>query len=176
MTVKPFHSEPLYVGTRELHHACERHPVGAAMSAGDICEQWWADWLSALYFIHLAVDPDVPEPLRRVNLVAEDIGRCKVLPRPNISVQLLHHKLLHDPKLREGAYYVVTGAHLMGGQVMRVTMKGRLPDAHLHIEDRKHWIELWSPLRKREDLIEPACSIFQSLLYIMDEIMERDEE
>ena len=176
MTTKSFHNEPLYVGTKELHHACEQHPVGAAMSRGDINEQWWVDWLSALYFIHLAVDPDVPEPLRRTNQVATDIGGCKMFPRPNLAVQRLHRDLLKNPELREGAYYVITGAHLMGGQVMRVTMKGRLPDSHLHIDDRKHWIELWSPLRKREDLVEEARAVFQALLYIMDEIMERDEE
>ena len=176
MTTKHFKEEPLYVGTKDLHHACERHPVGAAMSRGDICEQWWADWLSALYFIHLAVDPDVPEPLRRVNQVAADIGKCKVFPRPNLAAQRLHRDLTNNAKLREAAYYVITGAHLMGGQVMRVTMKGRLPDSHLHIEDRKKWVGLWAPMRSRADLVDDACSIFQSLLYIMDEILEHDEE
>lgn len=176
MTTKAFHNEPLYAGTRDLHHACEQHPVGAAMSRGDVSEQWWVDWLSALYFIHLVVDPDVPRPVRRVNAVAADIGACRVFPRPNMAVQRLHRDLARNPKLREAAYYVITGAHLMGGQVMRVTMKGRLPDSHLHIENRKEWIDVWSPMRSRADLVEEARSIFQALLYIMDEIVERDKE
>ena len=176
MTAKSFHNEPLYVGTKDLHHACEQHPVGAAMSRGDICDQWWADWLGALHIIHSAIDPELPEPVWRVAPLEEDIAASNVPPRDNEAAKQLGERLDNDKQLREAAYYVITGAHLMGGQVMRVTLKGRVPGAHLHIPDRKQWVDEWAPLRKREDLVDKACAVFQALLEIMDEILERDKE
>jgi hypothetical protein len=175
MTTKHFHNEPLYVGTKDLHHACEEHTVGAAMSRGDISEQWWADWLGALHLIHSEIDPEIDKRAQRTRELEMDISECDVAPRPNHAAQRLARDLSQSKKLREAAYYVITGAHLMGGQVMRVTLKGRVPDAHLQIEDRKELVELWSPMRQREDLVEEARSIFSGLLDIMDEILERDE-
>lgn len=176
MTVKAFHSEPLYAGTKDLHHACEQHPVGAAMSRGDINEQWWADWLYVLHNIHSAIDSELPEPVQRVKPLEEDLSNSKVCPRGNAAVAKLRKQLEDSKSLREAAYYVLTGAHLMGGQVMRITLKGRVPAAHLEIPDRKEWIEVWAPIRSRDDLVEDAKAVFSALLEIMDEIQERDKE
>ena len=35
----------LYDATRDLHHACEQHPLGQAMVNGAVTPQHWADWL-----------------------------------------------------------------------------------------------------------------------------------
>jgi len=176
MTVKSYHSEPLYAGTKDLHHACEEHTVGAAMSRGDICEQWWADWLGALYLIHSAIDYELDDRVKRVDELQDDISNMRLMPRPNHAAMRLNRDLVKNKRLREAAFYVITGAHLMGGQVMRVTMKGRLPDKHLHLGDRKELIEVWAPVRKRDDLVLEARSIFSALLDIMDEILQRDKE
>lgn len=176
MTVKAFHSEPLYAGTKDLHHACEQHPVGAAMSRGDIGEQWWADWLDVLHKIHSAIDPELPEPVRRTAALENDLANSVVKPRKNKAADKLQKSLKKDKHLREAAYYVITGAHLMGGQVMRVTLKGRVPAEHLVIDSRKEWVDVWAPIRSREDLVDEARAVFSGLLDIMDEIQERDKE
>lgn len=46
----------LYDTTRDLHHACEMHLVGGAMSDGTISAQWWTDWLNGLYQFHTVID------------------------------------------------------------------------------------------------------------------------
>lgn len=176
MTTKHFHDKPLYVGTKDLHHACEEHEVGAAMSRGDISDQWWADWLGALQLIHMEIDYEVPRKARRTNQLIADIENSRVRPRANQAALKLGRDLGFSRRLREAAYYVVTGAHLMGGQVMRKTLKGKVPDSHLYIGDREALVADWSPMRDRSDLVAEARSIFAALLDIMDEIVKRDGE
>jgi len=74
----------LQADTKDLHHACEAHPVGAAMSRGDVDPQVWADWLGALFVVHETLDRYLPDELRRVDRLALDIEAMKPLsPRLN---------------------------------------------------------------------------------------------
>ena len=167
--------ESLYDTTRDLHHACEMHLVGGAMSDGTVIKQWWADWLHALYLIHLEIDGDPRDDLlARFEEIEIDIKGSPVSPRGTVIGQELADKLHENEKLRLAARYVITGAHLMGGQVMRKRIAGRLPCAHLHHGHRKELIKEWSPLRKRTDLTPEAREVFQYLLWIMDEILIKD--
>ena len=167
--------ESLYDTTRDLHHACEMHLVGGSMSDGTIDKQWWADWLLALYQIHMEIDDDRNEDmLSRVKQLEVDIKGSTVEPRENHVSQELATFIHNSPELRIAARYVITGAHLMGGQVIRKRIAGRLPCAHLHYGNRKALIEEWSPLRQRTDLTDAAREIFQHLLWIMDEVLIRD--
>ena len=166
----------LFTETRDLHHACEQHVVGASMSNGSIGEQWWADWCGALYQIHQVIDPELPEKLHRVNHLKIDVESCKMDPRENKEVNELVEELKKRPKLREAAHYVVTGAHLMGGQVMRMTIGPRLPNAHLHFKNRKEIMQTWTPYRDRLDLADDAKEIFARLLLIMDEMLRLDKK
>ena len=167
--------ESLYDTTRDLHHACEMHLVGGSMSDGTIDKQWWADWLLALYQIHLHIDGDRDEDmLSRTKELEVDIKGSLTQPRENNSSQELANVLQRSEKHRLAARYVITGAHLMGGQVTRKRIAGKLPCAHLHYGNRKELVKEWSPLRNRVDLTEPAREIFQYLLWIMDEILIRD--
>ena len=76
---------------------------------------------------------------------------------------------LNDEKSIAGAAYVLTGAHLMGGEVMRKRLIG-YPTKHLEWGDRKLALKELNILRSREDVVEQARSCFSALLRIMDEI------
>ena len=70
----------LWEATRDLHHACEEHPVGAAMATGKPPVEWYADWLAALEAIHSVIDPDLPDTLWRTDRISSDIDQLGVEP------------------------------------------------------------------------------------------------
>lgn len=168
---KAYDGMTLFTLTRDLHHVCEDHPVGAAMSRGDVSEQWWVDWLEALRLAHLVIDPELDLKLRCGEHIAEDIAACSLAPRLNSAACEFADSLAADHSMREAAVYVLTGAHLMGGQVMRKMIGERLPTRHLELGDRKGMVALWKPSRDRVDLAEEARAVFRSLLGIMDGII-----
>jgi hypothetical protein len=161
----------LWEATRDLHHACEEHPVGYAMSTGSPPIKWYADWLGALESIHAVIDPDLPSTLWRTERITADIDTLRVEPLMLGCVKDYVEKLA-DPLTRAGAAYVLTGAHLMGGEVMRRRLVG-YPTKHLEWEDRQAAIGELKKMRDREELTEPARECFQALLNVMDEILER---
>ena len=155
--------------TKDYHHAAERHPVGAAMADGTISEQWWADWLGALFIVHSAIDPGLPEPLRRTPEIAADIAALGVQPRLNHSAARYAQGMTEVD--REAATYVFTGAHLMGGAITARQVGERLPTHHLQWEDRQAVVKLWKPLRDRDDLADAACRAFAAVLEICEEVL-----
>ena len=159
--------------TKDLHHAAERHVVGYSMAEGTIKDQWWADWLSALYIIHSAIDDRMPPEMRRVQQIAQDLAECKCTPRPMFAA-LRYAQYLNTEVRALGAAYVFTGAHLMGGAITAKNIKDRLPTHHLHWEDRQQVVQAWKPLRERDDLSEFAMAGFQTVLLVMDEIVAHD--
>jgi hypothetical protein len=161
----------LWEATRDLHHACEEHPVGYAMSTGSPPIKWYADWLGALESIHAVIDPDLPSTLWRTDRITADIDTLRVEPLMLGCVKDYVEKLA-DPLTRAGAAYVLTGAHLMGGEVMRRRLVG-YPTKHLEWEDRQAAIGELKKMRDREELTEPARECFQALLNVMDEILEK---
>lgn len=168
-------TETLFDTTRDLHHACEQHLVGGSMADGTISKQWWTDWLNALYLIHLQIDGNPSDDdLSRLDELCVDLKASPVEPRYNCVAEELALKLKESEQMRQAARYVITGAHLMGGQVTRKRIAGRLPSAHLHYGNRKTLVEKWSPLRQRVELTKEAREIFQYLLWIMDEILLLD--
>jgi hypothetical protein len=68
-----------------------------------------------------------------------------------------------------GAAYVLTGAHLMGGEIMRRRLVG-YPTTHLEWDDRKAALVELNKFREREDIVEESKNCFHALLKIMDEI------
>lgn len=159
---------PLWEKTRELHHACEAHPVGAAMASGKPPMQWYADWLSALYTIHWAVDPHISPLLHRAERVQNDLTATDC-PIHLLRTANNYANILNTEKDIVGAAYVLTGAHLMGGEIMRKRLVG-YPTSHLEWDDRKAAIAELAKFREREDVAEEATNCFKALLAIMDEI------
>ena len=159
--------KPLWEITRDLHHACEEHPVGAAMSAGKPPMIWYAAWVKALLQIHSAIDPHAPESIRRTERLvqdAADTGNAAEIAAANDYV-----RTLDNSNSITGALYVLTGAHLMGGEIMRRRLEG-YPTAHLSWDERKDALAELQILRTRGDLGEEARACFAALLSVMDEI------
>ncbi len=160
--------KPLWEETRELHHACERHRVGGAMATGKPPRIWYTAWLVALNQIHSIVDPHMPDVLGRTDRLVEDINNTYI-DLPLIEAAKVYTLTLTDEKRIAGAAYVLTGAHLMGGEIMRRRLEG-FPTKHLEWDDRKEAIAILQQYRTRDDIGEEAKDCFKALLTIMDEI------
>jgi hypothetical protein len=160
--------KPLWEETRELHHACERHRVGGAMATGKPPRIWYTAWLVALNQIHSIVDPHMPDVLSRTDRLVEDINNTYI-DLPLIEAAKVYILSLTDEKRIAGAAYVLTGAHLMGGEIMRRRLEG-FPTKHLEWDDRKEAIAILQQYRTRDDIGEEAKDCFKALLTIMDEI------
>jgi len=157
----------LWKETRDLHHACEEHDVGAAMASGKPPMQWYSDWIGSLLDIHIRIDENYSTSIRRVERLKEDLEN--LVPPRKMIVAKEYSATLNDEKSIAGAAYVLTGAHLMGGEVMRKRLIG-YPTKHLEWGDRKLALKELNILRSREDVVEQARSCFSALLRIMDEI------
>lgn len=163
---------PLWESTRDLHHACEEHPVGAAMASGTPPATWYVDWLGALQQIHCVVDPDMPDMLWRAERLRSDTEALGLKPLELAATSEYTQRLLTDANARAGAAYVLTGAHLMGGEIMRRRLQG-YPTKHLEWDDRKEALAGLKALREAEGIAEAARGCFYALLQIMDEILAR---
>ena len=161
-------AKPLWEVTRELHHACEQHRVGGAMATGKPPRVWYAAWLVALNQIHYIVDPHMPAILNRTDRLIEDISAMQY-ELPKLEAAKVYTLSLTDEKRIAGAAYVLTGAHLMGGEIMRRRLEG-FPTKHLEWDDRKEAIAILQQYRTRDDIGDEAKDCFRALLSVMDEI------
>lgn len=164
----------LYAATRDLHHACESHPVGQRMSAGTVTPQEWADWLAAFRAIHQAIDPHLPLHLARVALLDADLAimqaEHRVMGRAPEAAR--HYSAcLVDESARLGAAYVLHGAHRRGGAVLAKTMASlRYATAHVFYPLPAEAEAFVKQLRDRPELADAATATFNALLLSMDEI------
>lgn len=159
---------PLWEATRSLHHACEEHVVGKAMATGAPPREWYGQWLDALLTIHLKVDETLPACIHRTDRLTQDILELDLDLTPSAAATAYAASLTDERKLA-GAAYVLTGAHLMGGEVMRRRLEG-FPTNHLLWDDRKEALVELNKFRERDDIAEEAKACFHALLSIMDEI------
>jgi hypothetical protein len=161
----------LYEATKDLHHACEAHPVGGRMSKGNVTTQEWADWLWAFRCLHSVVDAALPAHMARDGLLAADLS---VLPtaRPSKAALLLAASLVGRDVT--GAAYVLHGAHRSGGRVMApILTKRGLPCAHIAYRDPEATQDWVRRARDAAESIELARATFECLLSVMDEIHAR---
>lgn len=161
-------AKPLWEETRELHHACEQHSVGGAMATGNPPRIWYAAWLVALHQIHSIIDSHMPDCLNRTDRLIEDINAMGS-EIPKLEAAKVYTLSLQNEKRIAGAAYVLTGAHLMGGEIMRRRLVG-FPTKHLEWNDRKEAISVLQEYRTRDDIGEEAKDCFRALLSVMDEI------
>jgi hypothetical protein len=161
-------SKPLWEETRELHHACEQHRVGGAMATGKPPLLWYAAWLVAIHQIHAIVDSHIAVELNRTDRLLEDITATGYKLPPSVAATTYINTLTDERRI-SGAAYVLTGAHLMGGEIMRRRLIG-FPTKHLEWDDRRAAISILQHYRTRSDISEEAKDCFRALLAIMDEI------
>jgi hypothetical protein len=159
---------PLFMLTRDLHHACENHPIGQIMVDGSIAPQQWADWLWSFRCLHQVVDVMLPAHMERDMLLNADLS---VLPKANPSKRALEFAASlvgHDV---HGAAYVLHGAHRSGGRVIAPKMAKRgFPTSHTTYREPelvKEWIE---KVKQNADYADQAIATFTCLLGVMDEI------
>jgi len=164
--------KPLWEYTRDLHHACEDHTVGGAMATGNPPKIWYTAWLMALYQIHAAIDAFCEDPVitRAKEVLLDYVDMNTEMSALNAAYEYVN--TLKDEKRIAGAIYVLTGAHLMGGEIMRRRLVG-FPTKHLEWSDRKKAIAILQNYRTRDDIGEEARDCFSALLKIMDEIKHR---
>jgi hypothetical protein len=164
----------LYTATRELHHACEAHPVGQRMSAGTVTAQEWVDWLAGFRAIHQAIDPHLPLHLARVAGLDADIEAMWAVHGVDAREPLaatVFARSLNNESARMGAGYVLHGAHRRGGAVLAKTMAGlRYATGHVIYPLPSEAEAFVKNMRERADLAEPATETFRALLAAMDEI------
>lgn len=166
--------KPLWEYTRDLHHACEAHPVGGAMATGKPPRIWYLMWTIALFQIHEILDRHCDPILQRADACLADYSDLMVELNQFMNWSMEAQKYVNQldtPEKIDGAIYVLTGAHLMGGEIMRRRLEG-FPTRHLEWEDRKAAIQLLQTYRLRDDIGEEARACFKALLSIMDEILE----
>ena len=167
---------PLWEATRDLHHKAEAHPLAKRMVDGTVTSQEWADWLSAHWVIHQAIDPHLPANVRRTEALAKDL--LDLLPTtPTVSpVATNFVKTLVDPVSIFGTAYLLVGAHRRGGQVIERAMREKgvtLPANHIVFEDAKGAEVFVRQLREKIDIAYGARQAFKTLYDVMEEIDQR---
>jgi len=164
-------NSPLWEATRDLHHACEQHPVGGVMAIGKPPAVWYRAWLQVLLQLHQVVDKHLPETVHRVTRIQSDINSLNITVAPVKAAQAYAETLTNAMAIT-GAAYVLTGAHLMGGEIMRRRLAG-FPTEHLLWDSRPEALKCLTLLRESPDVTQPARDCFQALLDSMDEILRQ---
>lgn len=164
----------LYDATKDLHHDAEKHPFGARMAAGEISKQEWADWLGAMQAIHLAIDPHLPPALQRGGALLLDLTRTlPVMPRVCWSARRFSGAL-DGPISIGGAAYILSGAHLRGGAVIRKRLEPLgMSCAHLRFDQAREGNEWICALRDAPEVAPGARAAFGAIIEVMDEIQAR---
>ena len=138
------------------------------MASGQPPMEWYSKWVMALYQIHAVLDNHLPSEVHRTERLASDLVKTNAYTTQLVSAAN-YAESLTDEKRIAGASYVLTGAHLMGGEVMRRRLEG-YPTKHLEWDDRKAALAVLQTFRTREDISQEARDCFSALLAVMDEI------
>jgi len=164
-------NSPLWEATRDLHHACEQHPVGGVMAVGKPPKIWYRAWLQVLLQLHEVVDQHLPTTVHRVARIQRDIDSLGITVEP-VFAAAEYAATLTNAVAITGAAYVLTGAHLMGGEIMRRRLDG-FPTEHLLWESRPEALKCLTQLREAPGVTQPARDCFKALLDSMDEILRQ---
>jgi hypothetical protein len=177
-------NQTLFKATVKLHHDAELHPFGAAMSSGELSEQQWADWLGAMLQIYVALDPYLPPFIQRakdlfVDLL--DLSNREIYPEHSIVAEEVVHLIKSNPSdmgIIAGLSYILSGANLRGGQVIRKILekKGYVCNHLTFSDDDRIEAEKWlDTLRstKGQVIIDGSKKAFEDVIALMDELWDR---
>jgi hypothetical protein len=167
--------------TKETHHKAENSLFGARYSAGILTPREYVSWLDAQYKIHELVDRVVPCSLHRCGPLARDMTQLYIYPPAyNLgqTYEFLAFLKRELPYSLLAASYILYGAHLQGGAVIKPRLvSAGLPVAHLEFGEEAKQGRIWlKGLRELADLGDLANEAFQRIINIMDEIYERAYE
>ena len=114
----------------------------------------------------------VKKPDGKTKVVGVDLQKmkCEVYTPPAAYTYIQSLKNINDEL---GGCYVLTGAGLMGGAIMKKRLIN-YPTNHLEFADRGLALEYLKSWRNREELADPAKNCFYALLKIMDEIPDKN--
>lgn len=166
-------TDTLFNYTRDVHGKIEKHPIGNSFAMGTAEPQHWTDWLNILLAAHQAVVDVTPPVLSRVEALKVDVAACQETPRKNEEAAKLLADVNESKDMREALAYALFGSALMGGQMMRENLGGRLPVAHLHWSDRSAAMAELRKMRIKSELNTQSQEVFERLHKIMDEILEQ---
>lgn len=168
----------LYHATTNLHHDAEKHPFGQRMAEGTLTRQEWVDWLGAMEQIHVALDPYLHPSLKRAHDIHMDQLMMLPLTPRHSEVADSIVKSLDNARLIGGLCYILSGANLKGGQVIRKKIEPLgFPCNHLTFapEDASPADKWLKRLRDATELAEGAKAAFIGVLKVMDEIDQRNK-
>lgn len=162
----------LYKATTELHHSAELHPFGQRMATGTLTRAEWANWLGAMLQIHLALDPYLPPSLKRAHDLQMDLAEMLPLRAEFSPVAAGIVAALTDVELIGGLCYILSGANLKGGQVIRKRIEPLgFPCHHLTFLSETAAADKWlKQLREVPALAKGAQDAFAAVLVLMTEI------
>lgn len=177
-------NQTLFKETTSLHHDAEKHPFGDAMSKGELNEQQWADWLGAMLQVYVALDPYLPDSLKRSKDLFSDLlvlSSDEIYPAYSFTASDVAASIIDGPTnvgYVAGVSYILSGANLRGGQIIRKAFEKRdFPCSHLVFDDAtRENAEVWlDTLRSSKGslVIKGAQDAFSDMIDVMDEIWNR---
>jgi len=162
-----------YEATKETHHDAEQTPFGQEYSKGTLSRQSYTDWIFLQLTIHSLLDPLVPYYVQRAPYLMQDLA--ELLPCQGRSLkaaeELVKPFFTDVPAWALSAAYILNGAHLRGGQVVRKTLEpAGFPTHHLDFEDEAKAREWLRQQREHTHLAETDVLFFKGMIKAMDEI------
>jgi hypothetical protein len=159
-----------------IHRDAENHPFGKRMTAGDITLQEWADWIFACMQLQSSADDFLHPALRRTPQMLLDLGAMPTVEPHYSEAASEALTTLPTADLIGGIGYVLSGANVRGGQVIRKQLEPlEFPVNHLTLtaSEMAAANEALNPLRDAFENSEGAQEAFRIMLRIMDEIESR---
>jgi hypothetical protein len=159
--------------TPESHHDAQETDFGKRYAKGDISRREYASWIHMQFVAHHEVlDRILPWHCQRGATLALDLAA--LLPdQPYVlsSVDGLREVLLESPYTGLAGAYVLMGAHLRGGAMIRPNLeRAGLPVHHLYFDAPASAREYLRKLREFPALADEVDRVFRAVTTVMDEI------
>lgn len=169
----------LYEATLKTHHQAQVHPFGKRMAGGNISQQEWCDWLGAMAQLYQKLDTYLPPFLKRSPDLFLDLAQLLPLQAHRskaVDDYIQSFSSPDDLKVIGGLAYLMTGANLRGGQLIRKKLDPKgYPCNFMNFttanqEEAENWLR---KMREFSEFGESTNQAFEMLAAVMDEIEAR---